>query len=32
MTEVIWPQNLIDVILEMPDRERIRILEKSKPA
>ena len=29
MTEVIWPQNLIDVILEMPDREQTRILEKA---
>lgn len=22
MTEVIWPQRLIDLVLEMPDRER----------
>jgi hypothetical protein len=29
MTEVIWPQNLIDHVLEMSDRERVRILEKA---
>ena len=28
MAEVIWPQNLIDLILEMPDRERELIFQK----
>lgn len=28
MAEVIWPQSLIDLMLEMPEPERERILER----
>lgn len=30
MAEVIWPQSLIDLLLEMPEPERLRILQKAK--
>ena len=30
MAEVIWPQSLIDFMLELPEPERARILEKTK--
>ena len=28
MAEVIWPQRLVDLVLEMPDRERDQIFQK----
>ena len=28
MAEVIWPQRLVDLVLEMPDREREKIFHK----
>ena len=28
MAEVIWPQRLVDLVLEMPDREREQIFQK----
>ena len=28
MAEVIWPQSLVDLVLEMPDREREQIFQK----
>ena len=28
MAEVIWPQSLVDLMLEMPDREREQIFRK----
>jgi len=28
MAEVIWPQRLVDLVLEMPDRERAPIFQK----
>ncbi len=30
MAEVIWPQNLIDHLLEMPEPERAQILDKTR--
>ncbi len=31
MAEVIWPQRLVDLVLEMPDREREAIFRKIAP-
>ena len=28
MAEIIWPQSLVDLLLEMPDRERDQIFRK----
>jgi hypothetical protein len=28
MGEIVWPQHLIDAIVEMPDREQTQILQK----
>ena len=28
MAEVIWPQTLVDLVLELPDREREQIFQK----
>jgi hypothetical protein len=28
MAEVIWPQRLVDLVLEMPDRDREQIFQK----
>jgi len=28
MAEVVWPQSLVDLVLEMPDREREQIFQK----
>jgi hypothetical protein len=28
MAEIVWPQSLIDLVLEMPDRDRHRIFRK----
>jgi hypothetical protein len=30
MAEVVWPQSLIDHLLEMPERERAQILDKTR--
>ncbi len=29
MAKVIWPENILEILLEMPDRERELILEKT---
>jgi hypothetical protein len=31
MAEVFWPQSILDVLLELPDRERELIIEKVDP-